>query len=367
VADAGAISGAVLAWYDRHRRDLPWRVPPGSRPDPYAVWLSEVMLQQTTVAAVKPYYARFLAAWPTVGALAAASSETVLGAWAGLGYYSRARNLHACAQAVVAQHGGAFPDSEAGLRSLPGVGAYTAAAIAAIAFERRAVVVDGNVERVMARLDAVEIPVPQAKSMLRAAMDSVTPAQRAGDFAQAVMDLGATICSPRKPACVICPVRDACRATRTGSPEAYPRKAAKRPVPTRAGSVFFVQRDGMVLLQTRPPQGLFGGMTELPGTEWRADYDLTVAPTLPDGLCGPVTGLGTVRHGLTHFELSLAVFTAELKSSLSNSQRWVSLEEIAGAGLPTLMRKVVDLALVKIAQEQPPQARPSKSISLPFR
>ena len=254
MADPAAMSGALLVWYDRAARALPWRVPPGSgaRPDPYRVWLSEVMLQQTSVAAVAPYFHAFLARWPTVAALAAAPEAEVMAAWAGLGYYARARNLLACARAVAAR-GGAFPDSEAELRALPGVGAYTAAAVAAIAFDRPSVVVDGNVERVMARLHAVEEPLPAAKPRLRALAAAMTPAGRPGDHAQAVMDLGATICTPRWPACGICPLVRACAGRLAGVAEALPRRAGKAAKPVRHGIAWLaVREDGRVSTRTRP-------------------------------------------------------------------------------------------------------------------
>ena len=262
---------ALLAWYDRHRRALPWRAAPGERADPYRVWLSEIMLQQTTVKAVAPYYARFLARWGDVRALAAAPLEEVLKAWAGLGYYARARNLHACARAVVERHGGEFPASEAALRALPGIGAYTAAAIAAIAFDVPASPVDGNVERVIARLFAVEAPLPGAKPELRRLARELTPQRRAGDFAQAMMDLGATICTPKKPACALCPWNEGCAAHARGDAETFPRRTPKREGALRRGAAFVARRaDGFVLVRTRPAKGLLGGMTEVPTTEWAA-------------------------------------------------------------------------------------------------
>ena len=265
---------ALLAWYDRHRRVLPWRAVPPERGDPYRVWLSEIMLQQTTVKAVAPYYARFLARWPDVRALAAAPLEEVLKTWAGLGYYARARNLHACARAVVERHGGEFPASEAALRALPGIGAYTAAAIAAIAFDAPASPVDGNVERVVARLFAVAEPLPGAKPELRRRARSLTPQRRAGDFAQAMMDLGATICTPKKPACALCPWNASCAARARGDAETFPRHTPKREGALRRGAAFVAHRaDGFFLVRTRPAKGLLGGMTEVPTTEWVQDFD----------------------------------------------------------------------------------------------
>lgn len=340
----------LLAWYDAHARRLPWRARPGERAEPYAVWLSEIMLQQTTVAAVKPYYAKFLARWPTVADLAAAPADEVMKAWAGLGYYSRARNLHAAAQAVAREHGGRFPETEAGLRALPGVGPYTAAAIAAIAFGRRAVVVDGNVERVVARLYCIETPLPAARRDIRAAADAITPAGRAGDFAQAMMDLGATICTPRKPACALCPLSADCRARAAGAQERLPAKARKPERPKRAGAVFFARRgDGAILTRTRPARGLLGGMVELPGSPWSGDFDaadaLAHAP-----FSAPVAAnwrrLGEVRHVFTHFALTLAVFAADVPDATSApaGARWTPAAALDGEALPSLMRKAIALA-----------------------
>lgn len=338
------IAADLLAWYDRHRRDLPWRAKPGESSDPYRVWLSEIMLQQTTVAAVQPFYRRFLERWPDVLSLAQAPLDAVLHAWAGLGYYSRARNLHACAQAVARLPGARFPDTEDALRALPGIGAYTAAAIAAIAFGRRAVVVDGNVERVMARLLAAETPIPAVRPRLRAAMDAVTPAFRAGDFAQAAMDLGATICTPKSPACIVCPIRLACRAVRTGNPAAYPRRLARKTVPVREGAIFYVEReDGRVLVRNRPPNGLFGGMTEFPGTSWTEDFDVGRIE-MPEGIAGPIEELGPVHHGLTHFSLVLHVFRARAEEHQPAANRWVEPGSLHLEALPTLMRKVAERA-----------------------
>ena len=265
---------ALLAWYDRHRRRLPWRAENGERPDPYRVWLSEIMLQQTSVKAVAPYYARFLARWPSLQDLASVRLVEVLKLWAGLGYYARARNLHACAQAIVARHGGAFPQSEEALRTLPGIGGYTAAAIAAIAFDRQATPVDGNIERVVARLFAVEEPLPAGKPRIKALAQTLTPARRAGDFAQAMMDLGATICTPKRPACVFCPWNDVCDARLRGDQELFPRKAPKAQGRLRRGAAFVALRaDGAILVRTRPAEGLLGGMTEVPTTHWSHDFD----------------------------------------------------------------------------------------------
>jgi A/G-specific adenine glycosylase len=335
----------LLAWYDRHRRVLPWRARKGERPDPYRVWLSEIMLQQTTVKAVAPYYARFLARFPTVTQLAAAPLEDVLKLWAGLGYYARARNLHACARAVAGQHGGHFPDSEAALHELPGIGAYTAAAIAAIAFDRRASPVDGNIERVVARLFAIEQALPAAKPRIRALAAALTPPHRAGDFAQGLMDLGATICTPKSPACVICPWSAACLARARGEPERFPRKAARKSGALRRGAAFVALRaDGHILMRTRPTRGLLGGMTEVPTTPWSRTFD--DAEALPQAPLQVVTWHrlpGVVTHVFTHFPLELAVYAAPIpvRVRAPEGMRWVKLADLAEAALPNLMRKVI--------------------------
>lgn len=339
----------LLSWYDRHGRDLPWRVAPariaaGERPDPYRVWLSEIMLQQTTVAAVKPYFAKFVAAWPDVGALAKADTDAVMKAWAGLGYYSRARNLKACADAVASRHGGRFPDTEAGLRTLPGIGAYTAAAIAAIAFGRPAAVVDGNVERVVSRLHAIEKPLSEAKPQIRALVEPMVPADRPGDFAQAMMDLGATICTPKRPACVLCPLRDDCLAVGTGEPERFPAKTAKPRKPLRRGAAFVaVRADGAVLLRRRPDQGLLAAMAEPPGTAWSARIDggVTSAEAPFPAAWRPA---GSVRHVFTHFELDLAVYRADGVTVAAPAGWWWSTAPDEEA-LPTVMKKVIAAAL----------------------
>ena len=331
----------LLAWYDRHARKLPWRAPRGATPDPYAVWLSEIMLQQTTVAAVAPYFRRFLERWPDVNALAAAPDEEIMREWAGLGYYSRARNLVACARAVVAR--GGFPSDEPGLRELPGVGPYTAAAVAAIAFDKRAVVVDGNVERVVARLFAIETPLPQAKPEIRARADELTPQERAGDFAQAMMDLGATICTPKRPACALCPLAENCVARKSGAPETWPRRAPKPERPERRGAVFVaVRADGAVLLRTRPPKGLLGGMAEFPGTEWSTDFDasraLEAAPIALDW----EPKAGDVVHVFTHFALKLRVHVGRAPQSRAApaGARWAPGAALSDEARPSLMRKV---------------------------
>lgn len=376
---------ALLHWYGHNARALPWRTPPDSRrrPDPYRVWLSEVMLQQTTVATVRPRFEAFLARWPSVEALARAPLDDVLSEWAGLGYYARARNLHKCAVAVAAR--GGFPDTEDGLRALPGVGDYTAAAIAAIAFDRRAVVMDGNIERVAARLFAVETPLPKAKLELKAAIGSVWPRERSGDFAQALMDLGAGVCTPRAPKCLLCPLTEHCDARAKGIAETLPVKAKKAEKPVRRGVAFALVNDrGEVLFERRPEKGLLGGMLGLPGTAWveastpnlrhpeagaagtrgpspalaipRAgrsgdgsrvrDF---VAPRDDDGAC--VFGVsswrpaGTVTHTFTHFHLELDVMTALAPSGFraGPDQQWLAPDR---ARLPTVMRKAVDVCLM---------------------
>jgi A/G-specific adenine glycosylase len=340
----------LLGWYDRHARVLPWRVRPGHPADPYGVWLSEIMLQQTTVKAVAPYYARFLSQWPTVEALAAAELEDVLRAWAGLGYYARARNLHACARAVVERHHALFPDDIDTLRKLPGIGDYTAAAIAAIAFDRPAVPVDGNVERVVARLFAVEEELPAAKPEIKRLATSLLPRRRAGDFAQAMMDLGATICSPKRPACALCPWNRICRASARGDQETFPRKSPKREGRLRRGAAFVALRnDASVLLRRRPGKGLLGGMSEVPGSEWTHDFDVRLAsrsaPRLPRATWRRIPGV--VRHVFTHFPLELAVFVTEVPRATRapKDTRWVSLADAPGEALPNVMRKVLAHAL----------------------
>jgi len=335
----------LLAWYDRHRRDLPWRAPAGVPPDPYHVWLSEIMLQQTTVATVRPHFDRFLALWPTVRDLAAADLDAVLHAWQGLGYYARARNMHRCAQTVASEHDGRFPADEATLLTLPGVGAYTAAAIAAIAFDRPATVVDGNVERVMARLFAIHAPLPAGKKAIRAAAESLTPRERPGDYAQAVMDLGATVCSPRKPRCMLCPWADRCAARALGIAETLPRQAPKAERPTRRGVAFWIQRpDGAVLLRRRRESGLLGGMMEIPSTEWVEG----LWSTAPEGEGSPLRAdwrelPGLVRHGFTHFLLELWVLAGRVPATARTPKDciWVPVDRFGDYALPTVMKKVV--------------------------
>lgn len=338
------VAADLLAWYDTHARKLPWRSPPGGRaPDPYRVWLSEVMLQQTTVAAVKAYFAEFTRRWPTVHDLANAPEGEVMAAWAGLGYYARARNLLACAQKVSAR-GGAFPETEDGLRALPGLGAYTAAAVAAIAFGQRAVVVDANVERVVSRLFAIEDPLPGSRPSIRRHADTITPDERAGDFAQAMMDLGATICTTRNPRCLLCPLSTVCVARRTGEPERFPVKAAKKARPQRQGRAFWIEREGAVWLVRRPGKGMLGGMRALPDDGWSARQDGSGKAPL-EGAWEPA---GVVSHGFTHFGLDLHVATYRGNETVSpgaDGGEWWPVDALADAGLPTLFAKAVRLAL----------------------
>ncbi|HUE44986.1 MAG TPA: A/G-specific adenine glycosylase [Aestuariivirgaceae bacterium] len=344
----GRDAAALLAWYDRHRRRLPWRAEPGEFPDPYRVWLSEIMLQQTTAVAVAPYFLSFVERWPSVEALAAASLDNVLGAWAGLGYYARARNLHACARAIAGDLGGRFPDTEAGLRDLPGIGPYTAGAIAAIAFGRRAAAVDGNAERVIARLDAIETALPQAKRVIHDRVLELVPADRPGDFAQALMDLGATICTPRAPACGVCPWTGQCEGRRRGIAEMLPRKARKRQRPTRHGAAFWVERaDGAVLMRRRENKGLLGGMIEVPSSDWTAAGPADVAAAAPVPAQWRALG-GKVEHTFTHFHLVLTVWRADAACDglpTSGDYRWVAPEALDAQALPSLMKKVVAEAL----------------------
>jgi A/G-specific adenine glycosylase len=336
----------LLGWYDRHRRRLPWRPLPGERADPYKVWLSEIMLQQTGVKTVGPYFEKFVARWPDVDALACASLDDVLRMWAGLGYYSRARNLHACAVAVRRDHGGAFPDTEEGLRSLPGIGPYTAAAISAIAFGRRTMPVDGNIERVVSRLFAVEDPLPQAKPLIQSLAATLLGASRAGDSAQALMDLGASICTPKKPACALCPLNGDCASRARGDQETFPRKAPKKTGTLRRGAAFVVTRGDQLLVRTRPEKGLLGGMTEVPGSDWRAAQDdkeaLAQAPSMNGGKRWQ-RKTGVVTHVFTHFPLELVVYTATVSagSRAPQGMRWVPIATLSDEALPNLMRKVI--------------------------
>jgi A/G-specific adenine glycosylase len=340
---------ALLAWYDGHRRELPWRAPPGARPDPYQVWLSEIMLQQTTVAAVKPYFAAFLMRWPSVAHLSQASGNEVLREWAGLGYYSRARNLHACAKIVAEEFGGEFPRTESALLQLPGIGPCTAAAIAAIAFGEPAAAVDGNIARVVARLFAIRTPLPAAKARIKAKASQLVPRERPGDFTQALMDLGATLCFPKNPSCKSCPLQSFCLAHASGDPAALPHKAPRRKKPVRHGAIFFIQRaDGAVLVRTRPPNGLLGGMTEFPGTGWELQFDASKAAKH-----APVEATyrkldQAVSHSFTHFALRLEIFMAEVPARQCTPEncRFVPRQGLAKEAFPSVMRKV--LAAVRL-------------------
>jgi A/G-specific adenine glycosylase len=336
----------LLEWYGRNARRLPWRVPPGAeetggQADPYRVWLSEVMLQQTTTAHAAPYFESFTRRWPTVEALAAAPEEDVMAAWAGLGYYSRARNLVACARLVAAM--GRFPETETELRKLPGLGAYTAAAVAAIAFGKRAVAIDATVERVVARIFAIGEPPPGGKAAIRAAAETITPAERAGDFAQGMMDLGATICTARDPKCLLCPLAAECEGRAEGDPARYPVKAAKRARPSRIGTAFWIERDGKVWLVRRPGKGMLGGMRALPDDHWSARADGSGDAPLP----GSWRAGGVVRHGFTHFdlELGLAIYAGDRWSEFAGEGEWWPVATIEEAGLPTLFAKAARLAL----------------------
>ncbi len=344
----GDLAAPLLAWYDRHARRLAWRAQPGQPVDPYRVWLSEVMLQQTTVAAVDAYFHAFTDRWPRVEDLAAAPLDEVLTAWAGLGYYARARNLHRCANEVATRHGGLFPADEDELRRLPGIGEYTAAAIAAIAFQRPAAVMDGNVERVLARLADDPTPLPAAKPRLKTILRRIVPAERPGDFAQAMMDLGATICTPRKPRCVLCPWRPACRAARSGRAEDLPVKAAKAERPIRRAIAFWVTApSGAILLRRRPERGLLGGMIEVPSSEWRTGTPPDLqdvckeAPVAADWRLLP----GLVRHTFTHFHLELQVAAA--RASQLSDGLWVLPDALGDHALPSVMRKVVRHAMAQ--------------------
>src|SRR6266404_6894388 len=351
----GAIArpALLLEWYDRHRRKLPWRPLPGERGDPYRVWLSEIMLQQTGVKTVGPYFEKFLARWPDVAALGQASLDDVLRMWAGLGYYSRARNLHACAVAVQRDRGGVFPDTEEGLRLLPGIGPYTAAAIAAIAFGRRTMPVDGNIERVVSRLFAVEESPPQAKPLIQQLATTLLGAARAGDSAEALMDLGASICTPKNPACSLCPLSDHCAARARSDQETFPRKAPKKSGALRRGAAFVVTRGDELLVRTRPEKGLLSGMTEVPTSGWLAAQDdktaLKQAPMLK-GIARWHRKAGVVTHVFTHFPLELVVYTANVpgRARAPEGTRWVPISTLGDEALPNVMRKVIAHGLGKI-------------------
>ncbi|MFC5385276.1 A/G-specific adenine glycosylase [Aquamicrobium segne] len=343
------IATRLLNWYDLHHRDLPWRIGPadlaqGKWPDPYRVWLSEIMLQQTTVEAVKSYFTTFTKRWPDIFALAAASQNDIMKAWAGLGYYSRARNLKACADLIAAQ-GGIFPDTDKTLRALPGIGPYTAGAIAAIAFNRPAAVVDGNVERVISRLYRIQTALPQAKPQIRILVEQLVPAARPGDFAQAMMDLGATICTPRRPKCMLCPLSQDCTALVAGDPELYPVKLPKPEKPLRRGAAFVVSRaDGAVLLRQRPSKGLLGGMSEVPTTNWTARQDgktsLEAAP-----FSAQWEKTGQITHVFTHFRLKLDIYHTRFDGAAPADHFWSVPGRLHDEALPTVMKKAIEAAL----------------------
>jgi A/G-specific adenine glycosylase len=357
IEDSAARPALLLEWYDRHRRKLPWRPAAGERADPYAVWLSEIMLQQTGVKTVGPYFEKFLARWPDIDALGSAALDDVLRMWAGLGYYSRARNLHACAVAVRRDHRGMFPDTEEGLRALPGIGPYTASAIAAIAFGRRTMPVDGNIERVVSRLFAVEQPLPQAKPLIQQLAATLLGAgetssragdeeSRAGDSAQALMDLGSSICTPKKPACALCPLNENCASRLRGDQETFPRKAPKKTGALRRGAAFVVTRGDQLLVRTRPDKGLLGGMTEVPGSDWLAGGDDKAALKQAPGVGGITRWhrkAGVVTHVFTHFPLELVVYTAvaPARARAPAGMRWVPIATLKGEALPNVMRKAI--------------------------
>lgn len=345
-----SIRKALLGWYDTHQRVLPWRAESGKRTEPYRVWLSEIMLQQTTVATVGPYFGDFVARWPNVEALAAADLDEVLVAWQGLGYYARARNLHKCAKVVAVEHVGVFPDSEAALLGLPGVGAYTAAAIAAIAFGQPAMPVDGNIERVTARLYAITTPLPGGKKDIKHAAEAFTAKHRPGDFAQAMMDLGATVCTPRQPKCPDCPLRKQCLGFAGGAPELLPVRAAKSKRPERYAEMFWLENAaGEVLLRKRPESGLLGGMSELPSTPWRegswpdADEIVSAQPLDVNWSSLP----GEAQHVFTHFRLSMRLRRGLARKGANVDGFWVHPDDFAAHALPTVIKKAMRLAVVK--------------------
>ena len=348
----------LLAWYDRHARILPWRVSPEERaagevPDPYRIWLSEIMLQQTTVATVKSYFEKFVTTWPTVQDLADSPRDDILKAWAGLGYYTRARNLKACADMIVSDFGGHFPQTLDQLKKLPGIGDYTAAAIAAIAFDKPATVVDGNVERVISRLFAIEEQLPAAKKIIKEYANTLTPKKRSGDYAQAMMDLGATICTPKRPACALCVWREACQASRNNAQEDFPRKAPKKVKPTRYGWAFVAEReDGAILLRKRPDKGLLGGMTEVLGTVWSEEKTKMPFAAAPFQ-AGWSKQCGTIRHTFTHFHLEIDVVTNVFPQNQKPAKNgwWADKNTIADEALPTVMKKILEAAKPSITKK----------------
>ena len=343
-----AIVARTLAWWDRCRRTLVWRAEPGETPEPYRVWLSEVLLQQTTAQAAAPYYQAFIARWPRVEDLAASPIEDIMSAFAGLGYYSRARNLHACAKEI-AGRGGKFPSEEAALRALPGVGEYTAAAIAAIAFGRRTAPVDGNIARILARLIALEKPIASARRELSVAARALAPSQRAGDFAQALMDIGATLCRPRNPACGHCPLAQDCAARQAGVPEAYPRRGEAKARPRRQGAVFFARRaDGAFLARRRPPHGLLASTVELPGSLWTAEGPADGVREAPPIAVRWRKLPGTVEQAFTHFALELTIYASSFDGVAPEGCFWISSDTTGPAGFSSVMRKAVEHALAQV-------------------
>jgi A/G-specific adenine glycosylase len=340
-----ALAARVLEWWDLHRRALPWRAPAGAAADPYRVWLSEILLQQTTAAGAAPYFLDFVARWPDVASLAAAPLDDVMRAFAGLGYYTRARNLHACAREVAAR-GGVFPRKEVELLALPGVGPYTAAAVAAIAFGEPAAPVDGNIARVLSRLHAFATPVAANRPAIEAAARDLTPRDRPGDFAQAMMDIGATICRPRNPACLACPLREGCAAARTAAPEDFPPRAVKKANPARVGAAFYARRaDGAFLARRRPPKGLLGSTMELPGGAWGPGDIADVGPAGAPFAARWRRLPGAVEHVFTHFALKLALFVSEADfAAAPEGLVWIAREDIAASGFSTLMRKAAEAA-----------------------
>ncbi|MFQ3301163.1 MAG: A/G-specific adenine glycosylase [Planktomarina sp.] len=339
-------SKTLLTWYDDNARVLPWRVAPADRklgqmPDPYRIWLSEIMLQQTTVAAVKAYFVKFTTLWPNVFDLAAADDAEVMAAWAGLGYYARARNLLKCARAIVVEFEGQFPSDRDQLQGLPGIGPYTSAALASIAFDQPETVVDGNVERVMARLFDVHLPLPKAKVPLTKLAEELTPHKRAGDYAQAVMDLGATICTSKSPSCKICPWRCCCLAMSRGTARELPKKSPKAKKPTRQGIAYVARRtDGAVLLEQRPDRGLLGGMLGWPVSDWTKDPPEFMPPFQADWVEAPEE----VCHTFTHFHLRLRVMVASVLPERSN-RHFIEKSDFRPLDLPTVMRKVWSIAV----------------------
>lgn len=347
------ISRDLLGWYDREHRKLPWRAEPEKLAEPYHVWLSEIMLQQTTVATVKAYFAKFLTLWPTIDALAKAPQEHILKEWAGLGYYARARNLHKCACVIVEDYSGQFPNTEEGLRALPGIGDYTAAAIAAIAFGVPATVVDGNIERVVSRLFRIGDMLPKAKKPIKAATTTITPQQRAGDFAQAMMDLGSSICTPRAPKCLLCPITSYCAAAKAGDMETYPVKPPKKVKPTRRAISFWLTHGDHILLERRPNKGLLGGMPGLFSTPWqeRADFPNSQQWTnAAPHICNWKLGEAIAKHTFTHFHLETLLAVAEAPTRLNvENGFWIPTADVFEVGLPTVFAKIVDLVKPSVA------------------